>query len=210
MNSILKKANIFYSVKNVQLVNDKGFVMILSVLILLILTIIGIFALNSSIFEMQISGNQQQYQEKFNIVEGAVNKEGSGVGYAGVFDSISNQELYPWYEVVDPENHNKILVPQNSVDFDPSGNDANANFIASFDPDNVDAEDSDTWPCQNLRSDINDNVFDYQYLVTYLYPDTPPKGMDATKFSSYKFKINGQKQMVIEMGGIKVGVKNPL
>lgn len=197
-------------VKRIQMVNDKGYILISSVLILFILTIIGTFALNSSVFELQIAGNQQQYQEKFNIVEGAVNKEGSGVGYAGVFDLISNKELFPWYEVVDPENYNKILVPQSAAEFDPSGNDADADFMASFNPDDVDADDSDTWPRQNLRSDTNDNVFDYQYLVTYLYPDTPPKGMDATKFSSYKFKINGQRQVIIEMGGIKIGVKNPL
>jgi len=197
-------------VKRVQMINNKGFILISAVLILLVLTLIGTFALNSSVFELEIAGNQQRYQETFNITEGAVNKESAGIGYAGVFDIISGTVLYPWYAILDPEDHNKILVPTTSADFDPSGNDANADFMASFDPDNVDAGDSDTWPCQNLRSDTNDNVSDYQYLATYLYPDTPPKGMDATKFSSYKFRINGQRQVVIEMGGIKVGVKNPL
>jgi len=210
MDFILDKFNIPSPIKRVPMIKDKGFILISAVLILLVLTIIGTFALNSSVFELQIAGNQQRYQEKFNIIEGAVNKEGSCVGYAGVFDLISDKELYLWYEVIDPENYNKILVPQTSAEFDPSGNDANANFMANFNPDNVDADNYDTWPCQNLRSDTNDNVFDYQYLVTYLYPDTPPKGMDATKFSSYKFKINGQRQVIIEMGGIKVGVQNPL
>ena len=210
----LKMPKVFFpmpcKIKKAQMINNKGFILITAALVLLVLTIIGTFALNSSIFELQIAGNQQRYQEEFNIAEGAVNKESAGVGYAGVFDITSGTVLYPWYTILDPEDHNKILVPTTSADFDPSGNDADANFMASFDPDNVDADDSDTWPCQNLRSDTNDNAFDYQYLVTYLYPDTPPKGMDATQFSSYKFRINGHRQLIIEMGGIKIGVKNPL
>ena len=38
----------------------------------------------------------------------------------------------------------------------------------------------------------------------------PPKGWDATFFSGYKFRINAQREITIEVGGIKVGVKNPL
>jgi hypothetical protein len=210
MDFILNKFSMPSHIKRDQMVEDKGFILITAVLILLVLTVIGTFALNSSVFELQIAGNQQRYQEQFNIAEGAAHKEGFGVGYAGVFDSITDKELCPWYEIVDPENYNKILIPQTAADFDPAGNDANADFMATFSPDNVDANDFDTWPCQNLRSDTNDNVSDYQYLVTYIYPDVSPKGWDATKFSSYKFRINGRRQVIIEMGGQKVGVKNPL
>ncbi len=90
------------------------------------------------------------------------------------------------YQVSDPGKSDQILVP-------PA-------FKAV-----VKAGDLNTWLAFNL------NTLSYRSLVTYLYADTPPKGYDASQFSTYKFRIDGARvtngQVVIELGGDKIGVK---
>ncbi len=90
------------------------------------------------------------------------------------------------YQVSDPSNTDQILTVIPNT----------AQFIAS---------DISTWPTSNL------NPLTYNSLVTYLYAATPPKGYDASKFSVYKFKINGANvtggNVAIELGGSKIGVK---
>ncbi|SDT99942.1 pilus assembly PilX N-terminal domain-containing protein [Desulfobacula phenolica] len=181
--------------------NNNGSILAIAMFCLLILSIFGTFALNTSDYEISIAANQQRWEKNFNASEGGANREGSGVGYAGV------NGLYSWYTIADPETYNTHLYPSTLANYDPSGTDMP---VAGTFPDNFDADDPNSWPRQNLMNDTTDNDYDYAYLVTYLYPDVPPKGMDATKFSSYKFRINGQRQVIIEIGGIKVGVINPL
>ena len=194
--------------------NENGSILAIAMFCLLILSIFGTFALNTSDYELNIAGNQQRWEKNFNTSEGGTTLEGSHVGYAGV------NGLYIWFTIVDPEDHNLVLFPTTAIDYDPSPsqNDMpDPAFLPLLDPDPNTGKATwpqpdvpDNWPRQNLVGDINDNDYDYAYLVTYLYPDAAPKGTDATKFSSYKFRINGQRQVIIEMGGIKVGVKNPL
>ena len=181
--------------------SQQGSILAIAMFCLLILSILGTFALNTSDYEINIAGNQQQWEKNFNTSESGATLEGSHIGYAGV------NGLYTWYEIVDPQIYNLALYPATSTDYDPSGSDMPeaGTFPADFN-----ANDTDTWPRQNLMSDTSDDTYDYAYLVTYLYPDVPPKGWNATEFSSYKFRINGQRQVIIEMGGQKVGVKNPL
>jgi len=180
---------------------QKGSILAIAMFCLLVLSILGTFALNTSDYEINIAGNQQQWEKNFNTAESGSIREGSHIGYAGVTG------LYTWYEIVDPQIHNLVLNPPTLSDYDPSGSDMPAS--GTF-PDDFDADKPDTWPRQNLMSDTGDDDYDYAYLVTYLYPDAAPKGWNATKFSSYKFRINGQRQVIIETGGSKVGVKNPL
>ncbi len=181
--------------------NQKGSMLVIAMFCLLILSILGAFALNTSDYEINIAGNQQQWEKNFNISESGATLEGSHVGYAGV------NGLNTWYEISDPNIYNLALYPTTLADYDPSGSDIP---VTGTFPDDFDADADDTWPRQNLMSDQTDDDFDYAYLVTYLYPDAAPKGWNATKFSAYKFRINGQRQVIIEMGGQKVGVKNPL
>jgi len=181
--------------------NQNGSILAIAMFCLLILSVLGIFALNTSDYEINIAGNQQRWEKNFNTSEGGTTLEGSHIGYAGV------NGLFPWYQIVDPESYNTPLYPSTLADYDPSGSDMP---VAGTFPDDFNKDNPDYWPRQNLMSDTTDDKYDYAYLVTYLYPDAPPKGTDATKFSSYKFRINGQRQVIIEMGGIKVGVKNPL
>ena len=180
---------------------QKGSILAIAMFCLLILSILGTFALKTSDYEINIAGNQQKWEKNFNTSESGASLEGSRIGYAGV------NGLNTWYEISDPKIYNLTLYPSTSTDYDPSGSDMP---VTGTFPDDFNANDNDTWPRQNLMSDTSDDNFDYAYLVTYLYPDAAPKGWNATKFSSYKFRINGQRQVIIEMGGQKVGVKNPL
>ncbi len=180
--------------------NEKGLALISAVLALLVVTVLGILAINTSVMEIQIAGNQQQWQEDFNMSEGGAEVEATHVGYArpgvGGFD---------WYEISDPSIFDQYLLPP-QASYDPYDDMTSTdNFPDDFDNDK--ADNPNNWPHQNLMQDANDDKYDYAYLVTYLYPDAPPKGYDASTFSGYKFRIDGEKQVVIEVGGIKVGVK---
>lgn len=52
------------------LANEKGFVLVASLLILLILVIIGIAATNTTLFELQIAGNERAHKKTFYAAEG--------------------------------------------------------------------------------------------------------------------------------------------
>ncbi len=173
--------------------NEKGFALISAILALLIVTVLGVLAINTSVMEIKIAGNQQQWEEDFNLSEGGAEVEATHVGFAR-----SGVGGFSWYEISDPSIFTQNLLPP-PASYDPY------NDITSTKPFNV--VDPNTWPHQNLMQDANDDKYDYAYLVTYLYPDAPPKGYDASTFSGYKFRINGEKQVIIELGGIKVGVK---
>lgn len=63
--------------------NNKGSVIIMAIMILVLLTIIGIAATSTSIFESQIIGNEHRYQIDFYVAdsgwkEGAMSLEDSG------------------------------------------------------------------------------------------------------------------------------------
>jgi hypothetical protein len=178
--------------------NEEGFTLILSLMVLVLLSLMGIWALNTSDIEIGISGNEQRYQENFNIAEGSTYLEASAIGFA------SN----PYYAITDPFNFNLKLGPNPSViAYDPGG-DMDATVRGNLSTlSAVDVKKPEEWPHQNLLRDISDNRCDYSYLVTYMYPDVPPKGYDADSFSAYKFKINGARNTEIEIGGVKIGPK---
>lgn len=181
--------------------NEEGFTLILGLMVLVLLSLMGMWALNTSDIEIGISGNEQRYQENFNIAEGGIYLEASAIGFA------SN----PHYAITDTSNFNLKLGPDPSVtaDYDP-GNDMDLTVRGNLSTlSAVDATKPEEWPHQNLlrSTSPSDNRFDYSYLVTYMYHDVPPKGYDADSFSAYKFKINGARNTEIEIGGVKVGPK---
>ncbi|MEA3386755.1 MAG: PilX N-terminal domain-containing pilus assembly protein [Thermodesulfobacteriota bacterium] len=178
--------------------NEEGFTLILSLMVLLLLSLMGMWALNTSDIEIGISGNEQRYQENFNIAEGSTYLEASALGFA------SN----PYYAITDPSNFNLKLGPNPSDnDYDP-GHDMDPTVLGNLSTlSAIDVKKPEEWPHQNLLRDTSDNKSDYSYLVTYLYQDVPPKGYDTDSFSSYKFKINGARNTEIEIGGVKVGPK---
>ena len=182
--------------------NEEGSILLTALVLMLILSVFGIFALNTSDYEIDIAGNQQRFEENFNTSEGGASKEGAGIGYAGV------NGQYQWYEISDPTNFNVSLFPNTLADYDPSGDDMP---IPGVFPNDFSADDPNTWPRENLLSDVNDDILDYGYLVTYLGEEgSAPKGTNAAGFAAYKFRINGQRVVSVEMGGVKLRIKNPL
>lgn len=57
--------------------SERGFVLITAALFLIILTIIGIAATNTTYVEMNIAGNERIYKQNFYLAEGAVREAAS-------------------------------------------------------------------------------------------------------------------------------------
>ena len=197
-------------------IGESGFVLVLSLVVLLMLSLFGAWALQTSTFELKVAGGEQQVENQFNIVEGAAYAEAGKVGF---FQK-------DFYKITNPSLFNQPLIPMTDVLFNP-GTDANVPLVANLPvPPTPPAliaylgSFPDRWPCDNLLRDRNNpstanaieyNAFDYRYLVTYRYPSSPPIGYDASMFSGYKFRIQGNAALVvIELGGNKVGVKASL
>ncbi|MFH0781164.1 MAG: hypothetical protein V2B20_04305 [Pseudomonadota bacterium] len=178
---------------------ESGFVLVLSLVILLMLSLFGIWALQTTRSELNVAGGGQRIEKQFNIAEGAANAEAGKVGF-------STKDFYKI--TFDPTTvHNQTMIPA-AGDFDPGADKSAAVGSLSL-------ADPTTWPWENLLRDYtaNTNVFDYRYLVTYLYSDVAPMGYDPSAFSAYKFRIQGntaRTSAIVEMGGKKVGVKSSL
>ena len=146
--------------------NEKGSILIVATLILFVLSFLGLFALNTTDVEINIASNQQIFEQNFNISEGGAKLEGTKVGYTrtGVND---------WYEISDPGLFDQFLVPPGTIPGDPydPGSDMTKPIPANFD--SIAADDYKLWPHQNIMNDPADSVYDYAYLVTYLFPDVP-------------------------------------
>lgn len=156
--------------------NEEGFVLVLSLVLLLLLTLFGVWALNSSDFENRVASNAQQAERLFNMAEAANYTEAARVGY-------EQRDIYKLNEV---DRHNRVLVPETKAAFDP--------INGKSEPANLDRTKPVTWPWDNIEGKTGatrNRLLDYRYLVTYLYPDTPPKGYAADQFDSYKFRIQG-------------------
>ena len=196
---------------------ESGFVLVLSLVVLLMLSLFGAWALQTSNFELNMAGGLQQVERQFNIAEGAANTEAGNLGF--------NRRSF--YEISDPTDYVAYLTPDfGTDDFDP-GNDRSA-ASPVFDKDKPEIVAS--WPWRNLwpvedkddsyvtataqeKSLPQHNDLDYRYLVTYLYPDNAPMGYDPTMFSGYKFRIQGntaRTTALVELGGTKIGVKAQL
>jgi hypothetical protein len=170
--------------------SEAGFVLVAAMVVLLALTLFGIWAIRTSTIELDIAGSVQRVEQQFNVAEGAVALEVAKVGFI----------TEDYYQIGDPSITNQILSPTVEAEFDPGGDTAAV-------PGAVDAADTATWPMQNLLQNNADDEFDYRYLVTYLSADLPPKGYDAGTTSAYSFMIQGMAPMVIEVGGSKIAMK---
>uniref|UniRef100_UPI00405749B8 pilus assembly PilX N-terminal domain-containing protein n=1 Tax=Candidatus Electrothrix sp. TaxID=2170559 RepID=UPI00405749B8 len=175
------------------LMNQDGSAVVIAMLVLMVLTIMGISAVNLSTTESYIVRNQQIYQINFYHTEDGNLNEGYKVGHSAT----------DWYKLKNPSLFDQLLLPD-AGNYDP-GNDMSVTGIF---PDDFDEAKPETWPHQNLLNDTSDDQYDYACLVKYLYSDNPPKGFDASSFSGYKFRINSIREVEIETGGIKVGVKS--
>jgi len=183
--------------------SEAGFVLVAAMVVLLALTMFGVWAIRTSTLEIDIAGSMQRVEKEFNVAEGSIALEGGNLGFTTA----------AYYEIADPTKINHALVPPTEALFDPGGDTAAPVWTAAQQDNPAYQRTPGNWPMQNLLGNTTDDTFDYRYLVTYLYPDVPPKGYDAASFSGYKFRVQGQgvegmvSSQIIEVGGIKVGVK---
>jgi len=174
--------------------NQYGYVLVVAMLALCLLSLMGIWALSTSDFEFKIASNLQTHESNFNIAEGAARQEAAGVGFARAGN-------YEWYQISDPEDLGQFLRPPTLAEYDPGGDiTISGTFPADFNN-----QIYETWPRQNLLKDAADDQYDYSYLVTYLYPGNPPQGYSAADFTGYRFRISAHQKAFVELGGIKLG-----
>lgn len=174
---------------------EAGFVLVAALVVLLALSMFGIWAIRTATFEVDIAGNMQGAEKQFNISEGATIREAVSLSH----NNPSDPSYKSFYNVSDTQV-SKLLDPTTPAAFDPGGD--TAAVVGGV----VQANPA-TWPTENLFGNTLDDEFDYRYLSAYLNADTPPKGYDADKFSSYKFRVQGSAPTVIEMGISIVGPK---
>jgi hypothetical protein len=182
--------------------SESGFVLVLSMVILLVLTLLGAWALHTSTSELQVAGGLQQAERQFNVVEGAAYAEAGKFGFS----------TQGFYEFKDSSFNGPLpMVPTTDSDFDPWGD--TATIFGGIN--SIDSADSATWPWQNLFNDnaVSANEFDYHYLVTWVNVGPPPLDEFASAaeddgFKGYYMRIQGaarDQPLVVELGGVKIG-----
>ena len=180
------------------MVNESGFVLVLSLVVLLILSLFGVWALRTSTSEVNVAGGLQQAERKLNLAEGGGHAESSNIA----------RTAKDFYNMYDPGRFNQLRIPSNMTEFDP-GNDSGLATMPA-----IDAADPLTWPWDNLITSnaAADNQYDYRYLVTYLTSGPPPQGMPADRLESYSYRIRGNAPdrpglTTVEVGGKQTGFK---
>ncbi len=192
---------------------ESGFVLVLALVVLLLISLLGIWALQTSTSELQIAGGSQQVEKQFNTIEGAAYSEAGKVGFAQVFYQIADP--YDFFQLIIPPTDTDD--PNNPGDFDPGGDTATTRVAIAAQANGYSGAmvPVATWPWQNMLTNydnapVNTDEFDYRYLTTYLHIDTAPIGYDATLFGAYKFRIQTaapRRPITVELGGTKIGPK---
>ena len=191
--------------------DEQGFVLILSLVLLILITLFGVWALQTSDFENKVAGNAQIAGRQFNLSEGANYTTAARVGSSRTGDNSWNK----WFIPPDLVKDNQVLtVPE----FNPGGREDET--IPTSDNERYKPEDENTWPWNNLEVQYKEDgtvdkilgayVLDYRYLVTYIGAQTATQGYDAGMFTAYTFRIQGnmaKQSMIVETGGKKIGMR---
>ncbi len=84
--------------------NEQGFILIITMLVLVVLTILCIGALDNSTFEVQIAANDRAGRVAFNLADGGVYAAGKLLGQTiESINNISYDNLY-YLNILDPED----------------------------------------------------------------------------------------------------------
>ena len=84
MRNIINKSVFTFNKKFFFTANEKGSVLVVATLVLFVLSLLGMFALNTTDVEINIAANQQNWEKSFNVSEGGAKLEGTKVGYASI------------------------------------------------------------------------------------------------------------------------------
>jgi hypothetical protein len=191
---------------------EAGFVLVLAMVILLLLSSLGLWALQTSISELQVAGGSQQFEKQFNVTEGGAYVEAGKLGFFS----------QDFYQIADPADTFQLLIPTTdndsgaTGDFDPGDDTATTltTIAAQANGYTGGLVPLVTWPRESMIQDYanpsTNDEFDYRYLTTYLYAATAPVGYDASSFGAYKFTIQSAaalRPLIVELGGTKIGPK---
>jgi hypothetical protein len=178
---------------------ESGFVLVLAVVILLVLTLLGIWALRTSDFELNVVGGSQQAESQLNIGEGAVYNEVVNMG----FRYNPNR---PYYALPDTSVYGLVLQPTTTLLYNPG------NYLNLSLPATIMQNDPTSWPYDNLLGNYSNtaltNQMTYRYLTTYLIKKPPPAGSGTGTAMGYYFRFQGgpvSAPTVIEVGGCVLG-----
>nr|WP_320049082.1 pilus assembly PilX N-terminal domain-containing protein [uncultured Desulfuromonas sp.] len=192
--------------------SEKGFALIVALLMLFVAAVLGIMVMNSSDVGIQLSGAQQRYEQAFTISEGASNTEGTILDKDLTVD-YSGETYTRRYVVTDPGRRNHVVSPEvGHAAFNPYSDittvpDAGTSAVA---------DDIETWPADRLAADTDDQA--YRYYALYQNWDTVRKGYDSTtkgEMCEYRFQLQAanwntatqSSNTAIETGNYRIGTK---
>jgi hypothetical protein len=93
---------------------ERGFILVVTMLILVVLTVLCIGSLDNSNFEVQIAANDRQNRVAFNLADGGSYLFGNLVNESKVSDSTNDNVAF--VDIAAPENTSMIASP-NGTDF---------------------------------------------------------------------------------------------
>jgi len=95
---------------------EDGFILVVTMMVLVVLTILGIAALDSSVFELRISANDRSAKTAFNLADGSVYSTSKllDAAISGTADPVFGPVTYTGYSTMKPPF---FAVPNNPDDF---------------------------------------------------------------------------------------------
>ena len=78
----------------IRLKSEEGNLTIIAFVLLVVLTLVGVFATKTAQIDLQTAYNEVPYKQNFYIAEGGVNREAADLG--GGMYAVTNVSIYPW------------------------------------------------------------------------------------------------------------------
>lgn len=147
---------IFHKIKNTPGQNEQGFALITAMLVLVVLTLIGFSALNTTTFELQIAGNERSTTDRFFAADSGWKQSGTWLNNLAAAPDFYNL-LNPLASAVGPMGYSTDVIVRNY---------GGGAFLALAPPFAANSEDGIITNTQNIP---------YWYRVVYLNDVAAPK-----------------------------------
>jgi len=177
---------------------ESGFALVMALVVLLLLTLFGAWALQTSTFELEVAGSLQQADRQLNLADGGAYLEAARAGLVGkslpLKNTTSGREAF--YTIHDKKKAGPLLAPTHGP-------------VAPYIP--------QTWPADNLVEDAGKDAgqYEYRYLAEFLSATGKPtlgdqanKTGGAPPIVKYRYRFRGNasgSQTVVEIGGVTTG-----